>query len=380
MPDSTVVSPVAEKYLRLHLCPEVGPIRLANLLRELGGIDGALAASHRQLCSVHQVGEKVADNILRGRDEADVAGELELAARHGARILCLADDEYPATLRHIPDPPTCLYVRGTLRSEDTLALAIVGSRHCSRYGAEQAERFAALAATAGLTVVSGMARGIDTAAHRGALASAGRTLAVIGCGLSHLYPPESAELAAAIIENGALLSELPMTVPPDSKNFPPRNRIIVGLSLGVLVVEAGQRSGALISARLATEYNREVFALPGRVETPQSEGCHDLIKRSSAKLVTRLEDIIEELGVAGVGLTAPVTGEDRPAAPAGRVRLDGHEARVAEALAAGSLSVEELCEAAGLPPAQVAVALTGLQLKGVVRRLLGEVYERTGAA
>lgn len=380
MPPPAVASPAAEKYLRLHLCPEVGPIRVANLLRELGGIDAALSATHRQLCGVRLVGEKVAGHIVRGREEADVRGELELAAEHGVRILCLVDHDYPAILRHIPDPPTCLYVRGTLVPEDGLALAIVGSRHCSRYGAEQAERFAALAATAGLTVVSGMARGIDTAAHRGALASQGRTLAVIGCGLSHLYPPESADLAAAIVERGALLSELPMRVPPDSKNFPARNRIIVGLSLGVLVVEAGQRSGALISARLANEYNREVFALPGRVDTPQSEGCHDLIKHSSAKLVTRFEDIVEELGTAGVGLAVPVTGEDRHPPPVAAVRLERHEARIAEILAGGSLSIEELCETAGLTPAEVAVALTGLQLKGVVRRLLGEVYERTTPA
>jgi len=380
MPQPAVASPAAEKYLRLHLCPEVGPIRFANLLRELGGIDAALSATHRQLCGVRQVGEKVADQIVRGREEADVNGELALAAEHGVRILCLADDEYPAILRHIPDPPTCLYIRGTLVPEDGLALAVVGSRHCSRYGAEQAERFGGLAATAGLTVVSGLARGIDTAAHRGALGSQGRTLAVIGCGLSHLYPPESGDLAAAIVERGALLSELPMRVPPDSKNFPARNRIIVGLSLGVLVVEAGQRSGALISARLANEYNREVFAVPGRVDTPQSEGCHDLIKRSSAKLVTRFEDIVEELGTAGCGLAAPVSGENRPSPSVATVRLEDHEARIAAILAGGSLSIEELCEAAELTPAQVAVALTGLQLKGVVRRLLGEVYERTAPA
>jgi DNA processing protein len=383
---AAVASPVAEKYLRLHLCRDVGSIRFQNLVRELGGIDAVLGASVRTLIGVSQVGDKVAENVARGRDEANVARELELAARCGVRILCLADEDYPAGLRNIPDPPACLYVRGTLEREDAVALGVVGSRHCSRYGAEQAERLAALAASAGLTVVSGMARGIDTGAHRGALAGGGRTIAVIGCGLSHLYPPESTDLAAEIVARGALLSELPMDVPPDSKNFPPRNRIIAGLSLGVLVVEAGQRSGALITARLASEYNREVFALPGRIDSPYAEGCHQLIKSGAAKLVTRLEDILEELGAAGAALMSAGGDEkaEKAAADAGAprptlARLDEHETKVLAVVELESASVEEICDVSGLPPARVAVALTGLQLKGLLRRVGGDHYERTGS-
>ncbi|MBN2563005.1 MAG: DNA-processing protein DprA [Phycisphaerae bacterium] len=382
MVEPDVASPTAEKYLRLHLCQDVGGVRFGNLLRELGDIDAVLGASVKQLICVSRIGDKVAENIARGRDETKVAAEIGLARRHGVRILCLADEEYPAALRTIPDAPACLYVRGALEREDAVALAIVGSRHCSHYGAEQAERFGALASNAGLTVVSGMARGIDTHAHRGALVGGGRTIAVIGCGLCHLYPPESAELADKIIAHGALVSELPMDVPPDSKNFPPRNRIIAGLSLGVLVVEAGRRSGALISARLAAEYNREVFAVPGRIDGPYAEGCHGLIKDSAAKLVTRLEDILDELGEAGAALTAPSSEEQQAEGlgPRTIVGLDEYESQVLEAFGSEAIPVEEICDASGLPPARVAVALTGLQLKGAIRRVGGDLYERAGRA
>ncbi|HVP13500.1 MAG TPA: DNA-processing protein DprA [Phycisphaerae bacterium] len=381
MSRSAVISPTGEKYLHLHLCPEVGPIRFANLLRELGGIDAALGAGVGRLMEVSQIGSKVAEGIARGREQVDVGAEIELAARHGVRVICLADEEYPAALRAISDPPPCLYIRGALEPEDAVALAIVGTRRCSRYGQEQAERFAALAANAGLTIVSGMARGIDTRAHYGALAAGGRTIAVLGCGLCHLYPPESAELAGMIAEHGAIISELPMNVMPDSGNFPPRNRIIAGLSLGVLVVEAPLRSGALISARLATEYNREVFAVPGRVDTPHAEGCHDLIRSSSAKLVTNLRDILEELGEVGSALM-PQTDGERPSAqpsPQAIVSLDENEKKIMGVLGPEPVAVEEVCEGSGLPPQRVAAALTGLQLKGLIHRVGGDLYQAVAA-
>ncbi|MFQ5422531.1 MAG: DNA-processing protein DprA [Phycisphaerae bacterium] len=377
MSQPDIASPTAEKYLRLHLCQGVGAIRSACLLRELGGIDAVLNAGSGSLSSVRGIGRQVADAIARGRDRANVDDELERAARHDVRILCLEDDNYPVALKHINDPPACLYLRGTLKPEDAVALAVVGSRRCTRYGAEQAERFAALLAQAGMTIVSGMARGIDSYAHGGALAANGRTLAVMGCGLSHVYPPESTELAERIRANGAILSELPMDTAPDAGNFPPRNRIIVGLSLGVLVVEAARRSGALISARLAVEYNREVFTVPGQIDRPHSAGCHELIKTGGAKLVTDLTDILEDLGETGAALLANRSGEEeaRPAPPA--VKLDDLEARIARVLAGEPVSIDIICDEAGLPPARVAAALTGLQLKGVVRRVGGDLYERT---
>lgn len=374
--DSGVASASARSYLRLHLCPEIGPIRSANLLRELGDIDRVLGASVAELASVERIGGRLAEQIARSRDKANVSEELERAARAGVRILCLADDAYPASLRRINDPPMCIYVRGAVCREDLLAIAIVGARHCSRYGAEQAERFGALAANAGLVVVSGMARGIDACAHRGALLSGGRTLAVLGCGLSHLYPPESTELAEQIATHGALLSELPMDVGPEAKNFPRRNRIIVGLSLGVLVVEAAARSGALISARLASEYNREVFAVPGRVDMSQAEGCNRLIQTGGAKLVTRLEDILEELGEAGAALMPEREPEPGAARRESLVSLTETEAAVLRSTGREPMTAEAICEASHLPPAQVAGTLTRLQLKGVLRRVQGDLFER----
>lgn len=395
MSDGPLISEEGRKHLRLTLCPEVGPIRFANLLNELGGIDAVLGASVARLQSVSQVGPKVAESIASTRDRADVEGEIEAARRAGARIVCLADEDYPVALRRINDPPPCLYVKGGLERRDVAALAIVGSRSCSRYGAEQAERFGALSANAGLTVISGMARGVDHFAHVGALAAGGRTIAVQGCGLLHVYPPDAKDLAERICAQGALVSELPMNIAPDAKNFPPRNRIIAGLSMGVLVVEAARRSGALISARLASEYNREVFALAGRVDTPQAEGCLELIKAGAAKLVTRFDDIIEEFGEAGAVLreaaaprspaemdSAPsdpssVRPPDAPEAGPGAA-IDESERLILTGMAGESLSIDDLCEVTGLPVSRVAVALTGLQLKGLVRRLTDERFERTG--
>ncbi len=380
MPSTLVASSTAQKHLRLHLCSGVGPIRFANLLRELGGVEAVLGASVARLSSVERIGRKLAEDIARDRDRADVETELRLAASRRVRILCQEDDEYPLLLRRIDDPPVCLYVRGTVTRRDAMALAIVGSRHCSRYGAEQAERFGALAANAGLTVVSGMARGTDSCAHRGAIAAGGRTLAVLGCGLCHIYPPDASDLAEEIVSQGALLSELPMEVPPDAKNFPGRNRIIAGLALGVLVVEAARRSGALITARLAAEYNREVFAVPGRVDSIQAEGCHTLIKAGGAKMVTGLEDVLEEFGPAGAAMIeagAPQTAVHDPAT-ALQVAMDEYELKVFEALESGPAAIEGLCEGTGLPPSRVAVALTGLQLKAAIRPVEGDAYERVG--
>lgn len=394
--DSDVASPIARKYLRLHLCSGVGPIRFAALLHHLGGIDGALGASIVRLAGVEGIGPKTAESIARSRDGANVERECALAAERGVRIICPEDDDYPPGLRRIPDPPACLYVLGGWEPADAVALAVVGSRHCTRYGVEQAERFAALLANVGLTIVSGMARGIDTAAHEGALAAGGRTLAVLGCGLCHLYPPESTLLAERIRGRGALLSELPMTVAPDAKNFPPRNRIIAGMSLGVLVVEAARRSGALITARLATEYNREVFAVPGRVDQPQAEGCNDLIRGGAAKLVAGLNDVLDELGEVGKVIRPAETAAESaasddaaadsllPAAgqpesrPGGK--LDETELRILEALGVETLPMEAICELSGVPPGRTAAALTQLQLKGAVRRVGGDQFTRAPRA
>jgi len=373
------ISETARRYLRLHLCRGVGPIRAARLVEALGGIDPVLTATAARLQSVEGVGPKIAQAIVAGRSEADVEREIQLAAAHGVHIICREDESYPELLRRIPDPPACLYIRGTVQREDNVGFGIVGARHATHYGVEQAERFATRAATVGMTVHSGLARGIDTAAHRGALAAGGRTIAVIGCGLCHLYPPDAGELAADIAKNGCVMSELPMAVAPEPGNFPARNRIIAGMSLGVLVVEAAQRSGALITARLANEYNREVFALPGRVDAPQSAGCHHLIRVGGAQLVTKFEDILDELGPTGDILKsdfeAQTPTEQEPVKPT-PTNLSPDEQAVLATIGGDPMPVESICEGCGIPPGQVAVAVTTLQLKGLVRRTDGDLFMR----
>lgn len=377
MPHRATASDIARAYLRLFLCPEIGSVRFRNLLRELGGIDEVLRAPHSKLKSVEKVGENAARSIVSHRDKVDVDAQIALAQQYGCHLLCIADDDYPVSLKMTPDPPPCIFVRGTIVKEDALSLGIVGSRMCSRYGAEQAERFGALLAGAGLTVISGLARGVDTYAHRGALAGGGRTIAVMGCGLAHVDMRESDELPSKISSHGAVISELPMEIPPDPKNFPPRNRIIAGLSLGVLVVEAARRSGALITARLASEYNREVFAIPGRIDAPYSEGVHDLIKIGGAKLVTCLPDILSELGAAGELLMPEVPSAESSDNLCSKpdAALDEDFAAITSLLEHEPLPVEAICEGTGLTPAKVASSLITLQLKGLVKRHPGDIYE-----
>ena len=377
MPHRATISDAGRAYLRLMLCPEIGPIRFRNLLQELGGIDQVLSAPLNKLKSVDKVGENAARSIISNRDRVDVDTQVAQAERHRCFITCLVDDDYPASLRMTADPPPCLYVRGAFEKEDTLSIGIVGSRHCSRYGAEQAERFGALFAGAGMCVISGLARGIDTYAHRGAVAGRGRTIAVVGCGLAHVDLRDSDGLPAKIVEHGAICSELPMEIHPDPKNFPPRNRIIAGLSLGVLVVEAARRSGALITARHASEYNREVFAIPGRIDAPYSEGVHDLIKIGGAKLVTCLPDVLSELGQAGE-LLMPEAGsqeESEGLFSPSKAGTDESSIAITSLLEHEPLPIEAICEGTGLAPEKVASSLVALQLKGLVKRHPGDIYE-----
>lgn len=379
MQSSEIISPIGRKHLRLQMTDEIGPVRFSKLVGRLGGVDAVLAASATTLCQADGIGSKTADAIARSRDSVDVAGEIERAERAGCRIICRDDADYPASLKHISDPPICLYVRGTIIPTDAVALAIVGSRRCSHYGLEQSFRFGERLAQAGFTIVSGLARGIDGQAHQGALRAGGRTLAILGNGLSTVYPPEHADLSERIVEQGALISELPVATTPDAKNFPGRNRIIVGLCLGVLIVEAGQRSGALISARLANEYNREVFAIPGRVDTPDtSAGTNGLIRDGGAKLVTCMEDILDELDAVGEVMgqdTAEST--DAGAAPMSRsAMLSPEEQRVVEVVDSKPVAIEQIAQQVGLPAGRVSSLLMGLQLKGYIRQMPGQRYVR----
>ncbi len=370
-----VASPAAAKYLQLHLADHIGPIRVANLLRHFGSVDDVLSAPLTALERVPQIGPETARAIVAARAPDRARQEIDHAATLGVRILCLTDPEYPTALKSIPDPPVCLYVRGCLRVEDRAAVAVVGTRRCTQYGRDQGRRFAALLSGAGFTIVSGLARGIDGSAHHGALEAGGRTLAVLGQGIDAIYPPEHDSLARRVSESGALISETPLTSHPDAGNFPRRNRVIVGLSAGVLVVEAPRRSGALISARLAADYDREVFVLPGRVDVPQAAGTNQLI-RDGATPVTCLEDVLDELA-AVQRRVAPADRVGRPPRPAApQMDLSADERVVLDALGTAERSMDALCSSCDIPVPRIAAALTQLQIVGAVRQRAGGRFRR----
>ncbi len=373
-----VLSEIGRKFLRLHLIPELGPRRLRKLLDFFGSVDAILGASGAQLAGVDRFPNKVARAIAGAQNDDAIDKEIEAAAAHGARIISMQDEDYPEPLRQMADPPICLYLRGSLRPTDAVAISIVGTRRCSHYGAEQAVRFGELLGQAGFTVVSGLARGVDGHAHRGALRAGGRTIAVLGNGLASVYPPEHESLAEEIVNNGALMSEFHMTISPTPENFPRRNRIITGLSLGVVVVEAGKRSGALITARLAHDLNREVFAVPGRVDHPEtSAGTNGLIRDGQAKLITCLEDILDELEgvgrVMGRDLAEPAKGASSTAAN-DSPPLSAHERTVLQTIRDGAEDADDICARVGLESGTVTTALTSLQLKGLVTRLPGNRF------
>ena len=358
--------------LRLSLIPGVGPRTRRALLERFGSARAVLAAAPGELAAVPGVGPKLTAKIIAA-DDIDVEGEIALCQAHGITILTEADEQYPRLLREIHDPPGVLFVRGELEAGDGLAVAIVGTRHATRYGLRQAERLAGSLARAGLTIVSGLARGIDAAAHRGALAGGGRTIAVLANGLLNLYPPEHDKLAEEVTAHGALLSEAPCRALPISGAFPQRNRIISGLSLGALIIEAGDRSGALITARHAMEQGREVFAVPGRVDDRTARGCHRLI-RDGAKLVETADDVLEELGPL-VEATPRADGQivRHPA----ELRLNELEQKVLSAVGTESTSVDSIVSETGLPVPQVLSTISVLEMRRLVRRLSGTSVART---
>jgi DNA processing protein len=352
----------------LRLCRADLPARrVVALLERYRSPDALLARPASELCAAGGLLPAMAERLAEAAT-AECATELAVIERLGVTVLPFTDESYPARLKEIADPPPVLFLRGALQPRDAAAVAVVGTRRPTSYGKQIAERFGRELAEAGLTVVSGLARGIDTAVHRGALAAGGRTLAVLGSGVDVLYPPENARLATQVAEAGALLSESPIGAPPDAWRFPARNRIISGLSLGVLVVEAGERSGALVTAGLAGEQGREIFAIPNSLGNPQGRGTHGLIK-DGAKLVESLEDILDELRVPG----------PRPA-PAQLVMpelsLDLPEARLLELLSVLPRPMDDLIAESGLDSGQAAAALTLLELKGLARKTPGSGYVR----
>jgi len=370
-----------EKWLKLIRADGVGPATFAKLIKYFGSVDRVLGASVSELAKIDGVGFKTAERIAATRSKFDTTAELELAQKLGVWIINLDDKRYPSVLKQIYDPPPVLYIKGSLGRQDNLCISIVGSRRCSLYGQEQCSRLAHFLSSAGFTICSGMARGIDTAAHQGALSAGGRTIAVQGCGLANIFPQENKKLFELIAESGACISELPLKYEPLSENFPPRNRIIAGLSLGTIVVEAGLHSGALITARAALEYNREVMAVPGKIDSPLSKGAHQLIKQG-AKLVEAVEDVMEALGYIGEQLQSHVSAAatkaaenvEAPLFDARNLKLSDDEKTIYECLKKEPLHIEQIIADTELTAGSVNAALISLRLKGLIKQLPGSLF------
>jgi len=363
-------------WLVLQTIDGVGDRTLLKLIQAFGSPNAVLAAAQDDLiragCS-----PDLAELVRRGPElkiRQQIDRQLKVVERLKIRIISILDHSYPARLRTIPDPPPLLYASGTLRPQDEVAVAIVGGRRATPSGRIVTEEIAKELAEGGVTIVSGLARGIDAAAHRGALAGKGRTIAVLGCGIDRTYPPEHDALRLSIESHGAVISELPVGSSPQSHHFPRRNRIISGLSLGVLVSEAATHSGSLITAKLALEQGREVFAVPGSVREEACRGSNGLIKEG-AKLIERARDILDEiLPQVDTRLRAALSVDGAPAGS--REPLGKEGALVYETLSYEAQSVDAVIERTGLSAAQVAATLLSLELYGRVRQLPGQQYIR----
>jgi DNA processing protein len=362
-----------EAYIALNRTGQIGPVGVRALREALGSVEAVFEADAADLMRVNGIGRETARAIIEERQEQRWQAELERADREGLRLITPADADYPPSLLEIYDPPLALYVRGTLQSGDRQALAVVGTRHPTHYGRDCARRLAGLLAQVGYTVVSGLAEGIDTCAHEAALAARGRTWAVLGSAHDCLYPASNRELADKIADQGAVFSEFPFGRKPDRTTFPMRNRIVSGMSMGTLVVEAGLKSGALITARQALEQGRLVLAVPGRIDSPVSKGPNSLIK-NGAKLVETVDDILGEFEF----LFPPSAMARASAQTAPRPPLSEEETRVLTALADGDCDVDELIRAAGLDARSVGPLLIGLEMKRMIRMLPGRRVERMG--
>ncbi len=355
-------------WLTLLAIPGIGPSRFQALVEKFGSPKGVLDASVKQLMQLPRMDEKTALAIKNYRDQSYIKKQLAGIQKHQVQMVGFQDPEYPELLRQIHDPPSFLFVKGDLECLKSESVAIVGTRGPTTYGKITAEKIAREVAARGITVVSGMARGIDSVAHRAVLARGGKTVAVLGCGLDVVYPPENLKLQTKIAQTGALVSEFPMGTSPDAPNFPRRNRIISGLSLGVVVVEAGERSGAILTAKYALDQNREVFAVPGNVNAAKSRGTNALIKRG-AKLVQTIEDIIEELWPM-----APTLFKPPPIAPSALPELSAEERTVLESLSPKPKHIDKISADAGMTTGKTLSILLSLELSGLVKQLAGKMF------
>lgn len=372
--DSKLLMTEQKSWLVLNMIPGIGPLRFRSLLRHFGSARRGLDASVEELSAVEGFGQTLASEVARERGEVYLKAEIESLRKVGGSFLTLKDEDYPANLKSIYDPPPVLYLKGKIEKTDRIALAVVGSRRSTSYGRAVTRRLTFGLVEKGFTVVSGMARGIDTAAHRAALDSGGRTIAVLGCGLDVVYPPENKEMMEEIATAGAVITEFPFGTIPDKGNFPRRNRIISGLTLGTLVVEAGERSGALITADYALDQGREVFAVPGRIDSWEARGCHWLIKQGGAKLVERVEDIVEEFSCLLDALEITPLKKDKAqrAAP----ELAKEEKVVYDLISEQPAHIDSLINRSNLTVPKVTTILLGLEMKGFIQQQRGKMFVR----
>ncbi len=356
-----------EALLGLFSIPLVGPTKLRKLISVLGSPEAALEASYRQLVQIEGIDQKTAERIKQGPDEKFVKNQLAKLKSYDIRVLTFWDDQYPERLKKIYDPPAFLFYKGNLDALDQPAIAVVGTRTPTNYGKIVTERFTRTLCENGFCIISGFARGVDTIAHKTALQANTTTIAVLGNGLDVIYPSENGKLFHQIIEKGLFLTEYPMGTRPDAGNFPKRNRIISGISVAVLITEAGAKSGALLTAMYANDQNREVFAVPGSVLNAKSEGCNRLIQKG-ANVATKPEDILEELAPQ---LNRPVN-QSPPQPP----RLEGNLQKIYEALSGDPLHVDQIAWKTGLSPAETLSGLLTLELMGLIRQMAGKMFTR----
>lgn len=364
-----------EAFLALNLLPGIGPIRVRRLLDQFESPEAILASTSAALQRVNGIGSEMAGTILDWENQIDLPEEQRRIADHGISLLTLDDENYPTALREIHDPPFLLYVKGEIRPTDHAALGVVGSRRMTHYGKDQAHKLSFQLARAGFCIVSGLARGIDTAAHEAAIAAGGRTIAVLGSGIGNIYPPENDVLAERITENGAVISEFPVLYVPDKQSFPLRNRIVSGLSQGLLVVEAPARSGSLITANQSLEQGRTVFAVPGPIDRPSSEGCNRLIQQG-ATLVCSAKDVIDELSsdLNSLDLDFSSAPSKETVQPSRNVSISEEEAQILAELEKGEQTIDTISETLEMAVGTVSACLLQLEMKHLVKQLPGKYF------
>ncbi len=350
-------------WIGFSLIRGIGAVRFRRLLTEFDSLQDAWGAPKKKLEQAGLSG-KIVENLLEIRQQVNLEQIWDALEKQGIQVLTWQDEAYPGRLKEIDQPPPVLYMKGSLLKQDELAVAVVGTRRVSMYGRQVAQEIAAGLAQNGITVVSGLARGVDAIAHTAALEHGGRTLAILGCGVDRVYPPEHRSLSQRIVQQGALLSDYPPGTGPDAVNFPPRNRIISGLSLAVVIVEAGEKSGALITASFAADQGRDVFAVPGSIHAPQSVGTNRLIQKGAYPFVS-VEDLLETMDIMMVS---------RKTDARRTIPTDATEGKILRCLSDQPLHIDELSRLVELPVAQVSSTLTILELKGFARSLGGMNY------